>query len=274
MARKMPESPPEDSEGWLTSYADLMSLLSCFFMLMMAFANYDTPGVQTKAKVIAESFTKVGGGPLDQPLEKLRQEIAHHPDFDKRLKLTMAEGELRIIFAGSAVFPEGSYQLDTVTLEMVDNLIEIVKNIDADYRILVEGHADKDESLVATQMNHWSLSAARAAGVISRFEYYGFKSEYMAAVAKGDREPVSEYKKLLQAENKAPSREITKLNRRVVIRVMESTGDKNKVPRVNILFKEAEGDSGQSDLSLFKYDPSTEQEKKPDDSKPSQPTSP
>lgn len=249
MAKKFPSAPPDEPEGWLTSYADLMSLLSCFFMLMMAFANYETPGVQAKAKIIAESFTKTGGmSELD--MEKLKNEIAHHPDFEERLKLTLRDGELIIVFNGSAVFPEGSYLLDGSTTSMLDTLIEMIKTHNTEYRILIEGHADKNESLIAGNMNHWSLSAARAATVAARFEYFGFKSEYMAALAKGDREPVSEYK--INAKRGVPPREIAKLNRRAVIRVLEPLGKKQGNVRVGVLFQDAEGAPAASDASLFK----------------------
>jgi chemotaxis protein MotB len=252
MAKKFPSPPPDEPEGWLTSYADLMSLLTCFFMLMMAFANYDTPGVQRKAKIIADTFNNAGG-PTDQELEKLSQEIAHHPDFEDRTKVTLKDGELRIVFNGSAVFPEGSYLLDGATVSMVDTLIEMIKSHGTSYRILIEGHADKSEALLAGNMNHWSLSAARAATVAARFEYYGFKSEYMAAVAKGDREPVSEYKVKLRKEEKVvPPLEIAKLNRRAVIRVLEPIGERPAKMRVGALFRDAEGAEAPSDKGLFR----------------------
>lgn len=248
MAKKFPSPPPDEPEGWLTSYADLMSLLACFFMLMMAFANYETPGVQQKAKIIANTFTKSGGiSELD--MEKLKNEIAHHPDFEDRLKLTLKDGELIIVFTGSAVFPEGAYLLDDSTTRMVDTLIDLIKAHETEYRILVEGHADKDESLLAGNMNHWSLSAARAATVAARFEYYGFKSEYMVALAKGDREPIAQYK--MKARKGVSPREIAKLNRRAVIRVLEPIG-KDASMRVGALFKDAAGEPDASDSALFK----------------------
>jgi chemotaxis protein MotB len=251
MAKKFPQAPPDEPEGWLTSYADLMSLLSCFFMLMMAFANYDTPGIQAKAKIIAETFTGKTGGMSDLDLDKLKTEIAQHPDFLDRLKITLKDGELKIVFHGSAVFPEGAYQLDPDTLSMVDTLIEMIKAHDTDYRILVEGHADKTESLITTNMNHWALSAARAATVAARFEYFGFKGEYMAAVAKGDREPVAEYK--INAKKGVLPREIAKFNRRTVIRVLEpmKTGEKPRIGH-GVLFRDAEGETETSDAPLFK----------------------
>lgn len=250
MAKKgFPQAPADEPADWITSYADLMSLLACFFMLMMAFANYDTPGVQAKAKIIADTFNKKDGASSELDIEKLKNEIAHHPEFQERTKITLKDGELIIVFSGSAVFAEGSYTLGGKTINMVDTLIDLIKGYDTEYRILIEGHADKNESLLGGGMNHWSLSAARAATVIARFEYYGFKSEYMVALAKGDREPVAEYK--MAAGEGVPPKEISKLNRRAVVRVLEPLGKKNLNPRVGVLFKEAAGEPEASDISLF-----------------------
>lgn len=248
MSSKFPSPPPEEAEGWITSYADLMSLLTCFFMLMMAFANYDTPGVQTKAKIIAESFTK-DGGQTKLDLEKLHEELAHHPDFDKRMKMTLKDGALALVFTGSAVFSEGNPILDISTSGMVDTLIEIIKARGTEYRIMIEGHADRDENLLGGGMNHWSLSAARAANVIGRFEYFGFKSEYMVAVAKGDREPVARYD--AKKDKGISIQEISKLNRRAVIKILEPLGKKKLRISPSVLFRDAEGEEPISDTPLF-----------------------
>ena len=99
-------------------------------------------------------------------------------------------------------------------------------------------------------MNHWSLSAARSAGVIARFEYYGFKSEGMVALAKGDREPVAEYKKGVDAG--ISPRVISKLNRRVVIRVLEPIGKNPVRMGFGVLFKDATENVENTDARLFK----------------------
>ena len=41
------DQPKEADAGtWLTSYADLMTLVACFFILMVAFANFEDPVFQ------------------------------------------------------------------------------------------------------------------------------------------------------------------------------------------------------------------------------------
>jgi hypothetical protein len=61
-------------------------------------------------------------------------------------------------------------------------------------------------------------------------------------------------------------KELGKLNRRVVIRVMESTGDPSKKMRVGALYQDSDVD--ESDTALFKYDEAQDvvQEETPTDS--------
>ncbi|HLE12660.1 MAG: hypothetical protein A2504_10070 [Bdellovibrionales bacterium RIFOXYD12_FULL_39_22] len=50
-------SAKANTEGtWLTSYADLMSLMACFFILLVGFANYEDPIFQKRAQEMARYF--------------------------------------------------------------------------------------------------------------------------------------------------------------------------------------------------------------------------
>jgi hypothetical protein len=82
------------------------------------------------------------------------------------------------------------------------------------------------------------------------FEYFGFKSEYMAAVAKGDREPLAEYKKEIK-DGPSPQ-DVAKLNRRTVIKVLEPVGNRKSKVRMGVLFKDASGEEATSDTGLFR----------------------
>ncbi len=52
------ESKPKaaDTGTWLTSYADLMTLIACFFILMVAFANFEDPVFQKRAAEFGKFF--------------------------------------------------------------------------------------------------------------------------------------------------------------------------------------------------------------------------
>ena len=51
------DQPKEADAGtWLTSYADLMTLIACFFILMVAFANFEDPIFQKRASEFGKFF--------------------------------------------------------------------------------------------------------------------------------------------------------------------------------------------------------------------------
>ena len=61
MAKKPPppEEPPDES--WMATFADAITLLMAFFVMLLTFAEYDIPAFDEAAAAIAE---RVGGEPL------------------------------------------------------------------------------------------------------------------------------------------------------------------------------------------------------------------
>lgn len=43
----------DEGEAWLTSYADMITLIACFFILMTAFANFDPIEFQEKGEQLS-----------------------------------------------------------------------------------------------------------------------------------------------------------------------------------------------------------------------------
>ncbi len=63
MADKCPKCPPPGAPGWLATFADLMSLLMTFFVLLLSFATMDA----RKFKKMAESMENAFGVQRDVP---------------------------------------------------------------------------------------------------------------------------------------------------------------------------------------------------------------
>jgi chemotaxis protein MotB len=57
MVDECPKCPPAGSPLWLATFADLMSLLMCFFVLLLSFATMDA----TKFKKMSESLEHAFG---------------------------------------------------------------------------------------------------------------------------------------------------------------------------------------------------------------------
>ncbi|CCE23602.1 flagellar motor protein MotB [Methylotuvimicrobium alcaliphilum] len=63
MADECPKCPPVGAPAWLATFADLMSLLMCFFVLLLSFATMDT----IKFKKMADSMINAFGVQKDVP---------------------------------------------------------------------------------------------------------------------------------------------------------------------------------------------------------------
>ncbi len=226
----------EDTGGgdaWLVGYADMMTLIACFFILMVAFANFDEVGFQIKVEEMSESFRN------NSPIaNKFFTKSALHEPLRKKPVQSMKNSEMHIAFTGSALFKNGEYELDEETKTTVDALIDILKSNNPHFRIMIEGHADDIFTENMEIQTNWKLSSLRAAAVIERFEYFGFAVQNLIAVAKGDTskiiESIDQGGKYIEAN--------AKLNRRVEIRVLEPKEKKKVKLGLGIYFQDSTED--------------------------------
>lgn len=231
------EEEPPPAMGWLTSYADMMTLIACFFILMMAFANYDPAGFTRKTKEVSKHFNRDRFKSNETKLTQIQEEIAMHPELKKMSKVSVKDSSLVVTFSGSAIFPAATHKLSKNSILVLDAMIDIIKTKDPNFRILVEGHTDNQAMAEGTSFtSNWALSGARAASVIERFEYFGFDPKKLVSIGMADTKPLVPN----EDANGNPIPENQKLNRRVVIKVLEPI-DKSKEVKMGfgVYFKDA-----------------------------------
>ncbi len=215
-----------DSELWLVSYADMMTLLACFFILMMAFANFDPVGFQEKTKEISKHFNKDKYKSSETKLTRLQEEVARHPELKKMSKVSIKNGQLVISFSGSALFDSGTFQIKQKVVPVIDSMIDIVKTQNPNYRIVVEGHTDNTPTQgKGVFSSNWTLSGARASSVIERFEYFGFPPKDLKVLGLGSSKPLVPN----EDANGVAIPENQNMNRRVIIKVLEPIDGIKKV---------------------------------------------
>lgn len=232
--KKKTEEDVDEAEDWLISYADMMTLIACFFILMTAFANYDPVGFTEKAVELAKSFRRDKFQSLESDLKVTKEEISKHPELEKLTKLSIKDSELIVTFSGSTLFKNLSADLDEQTILSVDSMADIIKTTIPQGRILIEGHAD-DYTKGNDPADNWSISFQRAVKVLKRFELAGFQKDNIVAIAKGDANKLFE-----SFDNR--KKEIlpnVKFNRRVVIRVLEPKEKKRLKLGLGVYFKDA-----------------------------------
>lgn len=212
------EEEVEEGEAWLLSYSDMMTLIACFFILMMAFANYDPAGFQEKTKEIAKHFSKGQTKLSTLKLTELKEEIAKHPELKDMTKITVNDSSVIISLSGSILFPNNEVDLKPSMTVHLDSMIDIIKTYNSEFKIVVEGHSDNlPINSNNPYKNHWALAAARASSVAERFQYFGFTNDNIRVVSFGEARPIAPN----QDKNGKPIQENNLLNRRVVIKVLE-----------------------------------------------------
>ncbi|MDA8793945.1 OmpA family protein [Bacteriovoracaceae bacterium] len=229
--KKKIEQPVDEVEMWLISYADMMTLIACFFILMMAFANYDPVGFNIKAEKLSQAFRKDKFKSSSMELNQLQEEIASHPQVKQFSKITMQDGALIVTFSGSVLFQAGSYKIEKHMSPIMDAMIDLIKNNDPNYRIIISGHSDssqieKDELLGS----EWLMSMARSTAIVERFLYFGFSPENLVAVGHGPTRPTVPRK----TKDGKWIKENQSINRRVIVKILRPKDKSQKKVKLGL----------------------------------------
>lgn len=188
---KAEEIAEEDSgEIWLTSYADLMTLVACFFIMMMAFANFDNPQFRKLAKDVGKYFRGANLQVTEDEFTELMTKIETMTHDIQKVQLKSSIDGAEMIFKSSYLFKSGSADLNDEVLETMDLVIQSIMRKSKDYFIEVEGHADAiNKFTIGKFKDNWTLSSARAAAVVKVFEKNGYPLNQMRAVGYGTSRP-------------------------------------------------------------------------------------
>lgn len=235
------EHPHEEGEPWLVSYADLMTLLFGFFVLMYSFAASknqnsvpDNPEMVAIRKELAQYFGGAYINPLEKMSEQLKQAIERISKDDpamgaklKNVAIDVAPEGLKVTFSSTVLFASGSSTFELDSQLLMREFVGIVKAAKQSFKIRVEGYTDPIPINSEKFPSNWELSGARASTVIRIFEESGFNSENLTAVGYGSTRPAVPN---FDVNSKAIQENFAK-NRRVVIFIMEDlTGARSSDP--------------------------------------------
>lgn len=184
--------------AWVVCYADLMTELVCFFVILYALSAALNKDVQKAQQEIKEMMDK--------------GEVKGEVKVDKDgLKITIEE-------QGSAGFFEVGAAEPTPTIDaMLAKVIPSLRKLTQDHELLVEGHTDNQRIHNQYFDSNWELSTARATSVARLLiENYQIPEAHVGAVGYGGTRPV--------APNDTPENRAK--NRRVVFFIKSS-----KIPK-------------------------------------------
>ncbi|TVP92901.1 MAG: flagellar motor protein MotD [Pseudomonadaceae bacterium] len=244
MRRRMrPE--PENHERWLVSYADFITLLFAFFVVMYSISSVNEGKYKVLSDTLLGAFNHPprslepiqvgdeiprGAGTSDFPgtdssdgqnedeLEDITQSLrSAFGDLISAGDLEVRGNEMwiEIELNSSLLFPSA----DALPLDEAFNLIERIADILAPYQnpIHVEGFTDNLPINSRLYPTNWELSAARAASVVRMLNMGGVDPQRLAAVGYGEHKPVAD-------NTTAAGR---RANRRVVLLVSRFTDQRH-----------------------------------------------
>ncbi|MFK4763722.1 OmpA family protein [Desulfobaculum sp. SPO524] len=187
--RKDEEPQEEGLPAWLATFADMMTLLLCFFVLMLSFANQDLANFRTLMGSIRDAFgvqqkrpeaTFAAYSPtrLESKGVKLNQEQRVVLDLTMQLRAMIeddtelkrstgvtAEREGVLVRVETAfLFAPGKAELRPGAEKMLENVLKIMKEYN--FNCVIRGHTDDREEAGSIYPSNWELSSARAAAAL------------------------------------------------------------------------------------------------------------
>ncbi len=175
--------------AWVVCYADLMTELVCFFVILYALSAALNKNVQNAAQQVKDMMDK----------GQVKGEVKIDKD---GLKISIEEQGGASFFGSGAAEP--TPEIDAKLALLTPALSKLAK----EHEVLVEGHTDGQAIHNDYFDSNWELSTARATSVARLLiEKYNMPAENIGAVGYGGNRPI--------ADNATP--EGRAKNRRVVI---------------------------------------------------------
>ena len=189
MALKPNKKQQAEEGGWLTTFADMMTLLMTFFVLLFAMSTLDP----VKLENFGNSFGKQQGSKkrtkkvsLSQINREVKKLVINH-DLQKQVKVRMDARGVTLEIASDLAFNVGSADLSPSIKQFLTKLVGTMQK--ATYAIAVEGHTDNIPIRSGVFPSNWELSAARASAVIRFLTSQGVPADKFRAIGFGDTVP-------------------------------------------------------------------------------------
>jgi chemotaxis protein MotB len=270
MTRKKIEESGENHERWLISYADFITLLFAFFVVMYAISVVN----EGKYKVFSDSLGVAFGGTgaavrtnyeiqpttsiqsiaARRRAEALRREKERLTTLARDLSSTLAplvkEGKVRVTqnsrgvtveINASVLFDPGEAKLTEESQEALRALAVTLKN--DSHAVQVEGHTDTTPIHNALFQSNWELSATRASSVVRLFIDSGVDPARLSAVGHAANIAV--------ASNDTPEGKAR--NRRVAVLILSAMPD----PTTEVIPHEVSSQGGPLQVAPVRARPAT-----------------
>jgi chemotaxis protein MotB len=174
-------------ESWLLSYADLITNLLLFFVVLLTAANLSKGRLQQIAKSIS-------GAESPASLESIRKEIESQiaqRNLQDLVRTTLARDGLELSLNSGLVFDSGKAKIRPELEQTLGAMLQVLGPYSSRYAFAVEGHTDTTPILNGGAFaSNWELSSARAIVVRQRLEEAGVSRSRIRVEGYADTKPL------------------------------------------------------------------------------------
>ena len=177
---------PFDQE-WIFTYGDLVTLLFCFFVLLVSLCKTDVE----KIKQISASFKEnPPGSPFvfsgqSSNLDKAAQQL-EKLDVPDDVEINASDQGVEVTFRRTVSFEQGSIEISEKAVKAMKKMLPIIGQMQND--IEISGHTD-DTDVNNRFPSNWEMSVARASAIAGFLQANKIAPERMQVVGYGDSRP-------------------------------------------------------------------------------------
>jgi len=262
MARRKHEEAAENHDRWLVSYADFITLLFAFFVVMYAvssvsegkyrvlsdslvaaFRNVTTNSrgiemaVRPQPPALATMLPKPRRAAREDKAEVQRREVKEKmrsmaTEIARILQPLVKEGHVRVTetalgvtveINASVLFAVGDARLAPSAANALRSLAGVLSA--TEFPVTVEGHTDDSPISTPQFPSNWELSVVRASSVVRLFVEAGVPARRLTATGYGEQRPVGDNQ---TPEGRARNRRVA-----ILIEAPTVTGIPSDVPLAN-----------------------------------------
>lgn len=206
------QDEPDSHERWLVSYADFVTLLFAFFVVLFSSATVD----QAKIRALAAEFQAMANQPVTQSAPRLEQMLGAAdvasgeealslaemnamadriraellPEIEHgKIELSIQPRGLVMSLSESGFFAAGEADLQTGSNATLDKVGATLAEMPGEIRL--EGHSDDRPIRTQRYPSNWHLSAARAINMLKWLVTdHGLSPTRLAAAGYGESRPL------------------------------------------------------------------------------------
>ena len=232
MGKKKSPECPKCLPGWLVQFGDLMSLLLCFFILLLSMATMDKKKVEEYFDIMRRSMGFLEGatdtaeaeierqakahrdatdsgnqgdmgggndnGEVAKEMEDIAQEYNNVSEASEEDEITVTiknNNEFVMDIPSSLMFDDGQYQINNDQAKrFIRKIARIIRTMSNDMDIEVIGHASSFEANSGNDIprNTWDISALRSIAIVQELIKNKIQPERLKVSAFGSYRPKGE----------------------------------------------------------------------------------